>query len=80
MLSLNEKGQEINIFFCKENLNLIGWQTEDIYQNLTVTYIYDVKNKKIDNKRFLNYPNYKLSRNLYFLFFENFHSSELNNF
>ena len=51
MLSLNEKGQEINIFFGKENLNLIGWQTEDIYQNLTVTYIYDVEiNKKIDNK------------------------------
>ena len=36
-----------------ENLNLIGWQTEDIYQNLTVTYIYDVEiNKKIDNKIF----------------------------
>ncbi len=53
MLSLNEKGQEINIFFGKENLNLIGWQTEDIYQNLTVTYIYDVEiNKKIDNKIF----------------------------
>ena len=48
-----EKGQEINIFFGKENLNLIGWQTEDIYQNLTVTYIYDVEiNKKIDNKIF----------------------------
>ena len=53
MVSLNEKGQEINIFFGKKNLNLIGWQTEDIYQNLTVTYIYDVEiNKNIDNKIF----------------------------
>ena len=40
-------------FFDNKTLNLIGWQTEDIYQNLTVTYIYDVEiNKKIDNKIF----------------------------
>ena len=28
-----ENNNEINIFFDKNNLNLIGWQTEDIYQN-----------------------------------------------
>ena len=34
-------------------MNLIGWQTEDIYQNLVVTFIYNIqKNKNIDNKLF----------------------------
>ncbi len=44
---------EINIFFDKENLNLIGWQMEDVYQNLVVTYIYEIQyNRKIDEKIF----------------------------
>ena len=49
-----ENNNEINIFFDKKNLNLIGWQTEDIYQNLAVTFISSVKiNQKIDNKIFI---------------------------
>tara|TARA_B100000427_G_C15459130_1_gene573190 strand:- start:225 stop:785 length:561 start_codon:yes stop_codon:yes gene_type:complete len=48
-----KKNNKINIFFDKKNLNLIGWQTEDIYQNLVITYIYKIKyNKKIDKKIF----------------------------
>ena len=48
-----ENNNEINIFFDKKSLNLIGWQTEDIYQNLSVTFISSVKiNKKIDEKKF----------------------------
>tara|TARA_B100000029_G_scaffold386724_1_gene382605 strand:- start:187 stop:747 length:561 start_codon:yes stop_codon:yes gene_type:complete len=48
-----KNNNEINIFFDKKNLNLIGWQTEDIYQNLVITYIYNIKyNKKIDNNLF----------------------------
>ena len=44
---------EINIFFDKKTLNLIGWQTEDIYQNLVITYIYKVQyNQKIDKNLF----------------------------
>ena len=36
-----------------KNYNLIGWQTEDIYQNLAVTFISKVKtNQKIDKKIF----------------------------
>ncbi len=43
----------INIFFDKENYNLTGWQTEDIYQNLTITYIYNLKiNEKLKEKIF----------------------------
>jgi outer membrane lipoprotein-sorting protein len=49
-----ENGNEINVFFDKKNLNLIGWQTEDIYQNLTTTFISSVRiNQKINNKIFI---------------------------
>ena len=49
-----ENNNEINIFFDKKTLNLIGWQIEDIYQNLTITFISSVKiNKKIDDKIFI---------------------------
>jgi len=49
-----ENNNEINIFFDMKNLNLIGWQTEDIYKNLSVTFISSVKiNQKIDNKIFI---------------------------
>ena len=48
-----ENNNEINIFFDKKNLNLIGWQTEDIYQNLSITFISSIKiNQKIDNNKF----------------------------
>ena len=48
-----ENNNEINIFFDKKSLNLIGWQTEDIYQSLSVTFISSVKiNQKIDEKKF----------------------------
>ena len=48
-----KNNNEINIFFDKETLNLIGWQTEDIYQNLVITYIYKIQyNQKIDKNIF----------------------------
>ena len=51
LFSIEENNQTLNIFFDKDNYNLIGWQTEDIYQNLTVTYIYDLKvNQKIGDE------------------------------
>ena len=34
-----ENDNEVNIFFNKLNYNLIGWQTLDIYQNLSITYL-----------------------------------------
>jgi len=49
-----ENKSKINVFFDKKNLNLIGWQTEDIYKNLTVTFISSVKiNQKIESKIFI---------------------------
>ena len=37
--SFIENDNEINIFFNKINHNLIGWQTLDIYQNLSITFL-----------------------------------------
>ena len=53
LFSIEENNQTLNIFFDKDNYNLIGWQTEDIYQNLTITYIYDLKvNQNIEDEIF----------------------------
>ena len=50
---LKNKDHKINIFFDKNSNDLVGWQTEDLYQNLAVTYIYNIKkNNKIDKKIF----------------------------
>ena len=51
--TLINNNNKINIFFDKQTLNLVGWQTEDIYQNLVITYIYKIKlNQKIDKNVF----------------------------
>ena len=56
-VTVNEKfnnNNSINIFFDKNSFNILGWQTEDLYQNLAVTYIFNLqKNKKIDKDKFI---------------------------
>ena len=43
-----ENQNEINLFFDKKNFNLIGWQTKDIYQNLSITFLNSIiKNQKL---------------------------------
>tara|TARA_B100000780_G_scaffold214844_1_gene154292 strand:- start:257 stop:823 length:567 start_codon:yes stop_codon:yes gene_type:complete len=57
-----ENNNKINIFFDKLNLTLVGWQTEDIYQNLIITFISSVKtNKEIDDRIFVLPKNKYLS-------------------
>ena len=52
-IQIFENNNNINVFFSKKNFNLVGWQVEDIYQNLAVTYIFDTTiNKNIDEKIF----------------------------
>ena len=53
---LKNSNNEINIFFDKNSYELIGWQTEDIYQNLVVTFIYDIKKNKNINKKYFQLP------------------------
>ena len=48
-----ENNYDINIFFNKRNYNIIGWQTVDAYQNLSITYLSSIiKNLKLDKKLF----------------------------
>ena len=50
---LENNENKINIFFDKKSYDLIGWQTEDIYQNKVVTSLFDLKkNQNIDKKIF----------------------------
>ena len=55
--SIINNNNEINIFFDKKTLNLIGWQTEDIYQNLVITYIYGIKYNQKIKKNIFKLPN-----------------------
>ena len=51
-----EDNNIIKVFFDKKNFNLIGWQTTDIYQNLSITYLSSIIfNQKI-KKRTFNLP------------------------
>ena len=47
---------EINLFFDKDNYNLIGWQTLDIYQNLNITYLSSIKKNIILKKNTFKLP------------------------
>ena len=51
-----ENNSEINIFFDKISLNLVGWQTEDIYQNLSITFISSIKKNQEINSKIFNLP------------------------
>ena len=54
--NFSENGNEINIFFDRKTSNLIGWQTLDVYQNLSITYLNSIiKNKKL-KKNFFKLP------------------------
>ena len=39
----DESENSVNIFFDKKTLNIIGWQNIDIYQNLVITYLFDLE-------------------------------------
>ena len=51
-----KEDNEINIFFDNINYNLIGWQVLDIYQNLSITYIYSLKINRILDKNTFKIP------------------------
>jgi len=52
----SENDYEINVFFDYNTYNLIGWQTIDIYQNLSITFLSSVmKNQKL-KKNLFNLP------------------------
>jgi outer membrane lipoprotein-sorting protein len=51
-----ENENEINIFFDSHTFNLIGWQTKDIYQNLSITFLSSIKTNETINKDLFKLP------------------------
>ena len=41
--NFTENENEINLFFDKKTYNLVGWQTVDIYQNVSITYLSSIR-------------------------------------
>ena len=52
----SENDAEINVFFDKKTFNLIGWQTKDIYQNLSITYLFSIAKNKLIEKNLFKLP------------------------
>ena len=51
-----EENTEINVFFDKKTANLIGWQTIDIYQNLSITFLYSIAKNRMLKKNLFKLP------------------------
>ena len=51
-----ENDNEINIFFDIKNFSLLGWQTLDIYQNLSITYLSSISVNKNLKRNLFNLP------------------------
>ena len=54
--TIKENNHEINVFFDDTTFNLIGWQTKDVYQNLTITFISSIKRNEIFDKDIFKLP------------------------
>ena len=54
--TIKENSQLIEIFFDVNNHNLIGWQTNDIYQNTAVTLLYSVKSNQVIDENIFKTP------------------------
>ena len=53
---INENDNEINIFFEKTTSNLMGWQTKDIYQNVSITLLSLIKKNEIIDEDLFTIP------------------------
>jgi len=51
-----ENENEISIFFSKKSYDLIGWQTIDIYQNLSITFLSSISKNTLIDKNIFNLP------------------------
>ena len=51
-----ENDNKIDIFFDNQTFNLIGWQTNDIYQNISSTFLYSISINQEINKKLFKLP------------------------
>ena len=54
--TINEKDNELNIFFDADTFNLIGWQNTDIYQNFNITFFSSIKKNEFISKNLFRLP------------------------
>tara|TARA_B100001029_G_scaffold172535_1_gene170397 strand:- start:612 stop:1166 length:555 start_codon:yes stop_codon:yes gene_type:complete len=58
VFNLDYENNSIKVFFNKNDLNLIGWETKDIYQNIVQTFISDIKKNILVNDKIFNIQKY----------------------
>ena len=58
VFNLEHENIFIKVFFDKKSLDLIGWETKDIYQNLVQTFISDIKKNNNVNEKLFNIQKY----------------------
>jgi len=51
-----ENENEISVFFNQKNYDLIGWQTTDVYQNLSMTFLSSISKNININENIFNLP------------------------
>jgi len=54
--TIMENDNKIDIFFDNQTFNLIGWQTKDIYQNISFTFLYSISINQEINKKLFKLP------------------------
>tara|TARA_B100000902_G_C27266903_1_gene894053 strand:- start:788 stop:1336 length:549 start_codon:yes stop_codon:yes gene_type:complete len=54
--TIQEKDNEINIFFNNKTYDLIGWQNKDVYQNFNITFLSSIKKNRILSKNIFKIP------------------------
>ena len=58
VFNLDYENNSIKVFFNKNDLNLIGWETIDVYQNVVQTFISDIQKNISVNKKIFNIQRY----------------------
>ena len=54
--TIQEKDNEINLFFDNQSYDLIGWQNTDIYQNFNITFLSSIRKNRVLPKNLFEIP------------------------
>ena len=54
--TIQEKDNEINIFFDDQTYDLVGWQNRDIYQNFNITFLSSIRKNRVLSKNLFEIP------------------------
>jgi len=54
--TIQEKDNEINIFFNDQTYDLVGWQNTDIYQNFNITFLSSIRKNRVLSENLFEIP------------------------